>query len=143
MPSNPLSRLFGQSPIKPMQDHMAKAHACTELLRDFLQATLADDWNRAEALQGDIVQLEHEADELKRDIRLNLPKSLFLPVPRSDLLDLLTRQDKVANVAKDIAGLMLVRRMRIADTLSGAMTEYLACAIAASSQALVAINEFD
>lgn len=143
MPSNPLSRLFGQSPIKPMQDHMAKAHACTERLREFLQAALANDWEHAESLQREISRLEHEADDLKRDIRLNLPKSLFLPVPRSDLLDLLTRQDKIANVAKDIAGRMLGRRMYIPGPLTGAMVEYLDCAIAASAQALLAINEID
>lgn len=143
MPNNPLSRLFGRSPIKPMQDHMAKVHSCTEQLQDFLQATLDDDWERAAAIQHTIDRLEHEADELKREIRLNLPKSLFLPVPRSDLLELLTRQDKIANVAEDIAGLMLGRRMRIPTPMATPMIEYLECAIAASSQAQVAISELD
>lgn len=143
MPGNPLGRLFGQSPIKPMQTHMARAHACTEKLREFFQATLANDWERAATAQAQVTDLEHEADALKRDVRLHLPKSLFLPVPRSDLLDLLSRQDKIANAAKDIAGLMLGRKMRFPEALAESMTAYLDCAIATSAQALVAINELD
>jgi len=122
---------------------MAKSHACTLRLKDFLQATLDGDWEQATLIQQDIDQLEHEADELKRDIRLNLPKSLFLPVPRSDLLELLTSQDKIANVAEDIAGLMLGRRMCIPQPLAQPMVAYLDCATLASDQAHVAINELD
>ena len=48
---------------------------------------------------------------MKRDIRLHLPKSIFLQVSRSDILELLAAQDRVANKAKDIAGLTLGRKM--------------------------------
>ena len=38
---------------------------------------------------------------LKKDLRLNMPSSLLMPVARTDLLDLLMIQDKIANSAKD------------------------------------------
>ncbi len=34
----------------------------------------------------DISQCEREADSLKREIRLKLPRGLFLPIDRTDLL---------------------------------------------------------
>lgn len=135
--------MFGRSPIGSLEEHMAKVHACAEALLPFFEAVLAEDWGRAEQLQTHISHLEHQADELKKDLRLHLPKSLFLPVPRSDLLELLTIQDLVANKAKDIAGLMLGRKMTIPPSLAVQITHYLQRSIDASAQAERAIDELD
>ncbi len=143
MPTNPFISLFGRSPIKPMQEHMAKAHECAASLVPFFDAVLAHDWARVEQIQKQISQLELEADGLKRSVRQNLPKSLFLPVPRSDLLELLSVQDKVANRAKDIAGLMLGREMCVPPALHTLMRAYVQRVVDASAQALKAMNELD
>ncbi len=135
--------MFGRSPIGSLEEHMAKVHACAEALLPFFEAVLVEDWNRAEQLQAHISHLEHQADELKKDLRLHLPKSLFLPVPRSDLLELLTIQDLVANKAKDIAGLMLGRRMIIPAPLAESIKVFLQRSIDASAQAEKAIDELD
>lgn len=143
MPSNPFVSLFGRSPIGPMQQHMAKAHECAANLLPFIEASMAGDWSRAEQIQQDMARLEQEADKLKKDVRLNLPKSLFLPVPRSDLLELLSVQDKVANRAEDIVGLMLGRQMQVPAALQPLMRQYVARTVDASAQALRAMNELD
>lgn len=140
---NPFGELFGRSPIKPMQLHMEKSHSCVLLLVSFYAATIANDWSEAERIQKQITLLEHEADDLKRDIRLNLPNSLLLPVPRSDILELLTTQDMLANHTKDIAGLMLGRQMQTPEILVPAMKEYIEASVNASEHALRAINELD
>ncbi len=57
--------------------------------------------------------LEKEADVLKREIRLKSPRGLFMPVDRTDMLELLTQQDKLANLAKDIAGRVYGRQLVI------------------------------
>tara|TARA_B100000809_G_scaffold258926_1_gene302947 strand:- start:4403 stop:5083 length:681 start_codon:yes stop_codon:yes gene_type:complete len=139
--SNPLSNMFGQSPIKPMEKHMAVSVDTARQLKAFFAAAVVNDWVAAEKVQKKIGKLENEADALKKHLRLNLPKSLFLPVPRSDLLELLTMQDKIANRAKDIAGIMLGRQMGIPKLIETAMLEFVASSIAAAEQALVAINE--
>lgn len=140
---NPISDLFGKSPIKPMQKHMAVAADAASKLEDFILASHAGDWTQAEACYEAIKDLEHEADDLKIGIRLHLPKSLLLPVPRYDLLDLLTIQDKVANVSKDIAGLMLGRQMSFPEPMQKLITEYVQSAIATARQALKAVQELD
>ena len=143
MPTNPFVSLFGRSPIGPMQQHIAKAHECAANLVPFFEAIMAEDWARVEQVQQQMSHLEHEADKLKKSVRLHLPKSLFLPVPRSDLLELLSVQDKVANRAKDIAGLMLGRQMAIPQSLQPLMRTYVQRSVDASAQALKAMNELD
>ncbi len=143
MPINPFVSLFGRSPIGPMQQHFAKAHECAANLIPFFEAVMAEDWARVESTQQEMARLEHEADKLKKSVRMHLPKSLFLPVPRSDLLDLLSVQDKVANRAKDIAGLMLGRCMAIPHDLKPQMLLYVRRCVDASAQALKALNELD
>lgn len=143
MPINPFVSLFGRSPIGPMQQHIAKAHECAANLVPFFEAVMAEDWAKVEQVQQEMSRLEHEADKLKKSVRLHLPKSLFLPVPRSDLLELLSVQDKVANRAKDIAGLMLGRQMAIPQALQPLMRTYVQRSVDASAQALKAMNELD
>lgn len=135
--------MFARSPIHPLQQHMAKAQACAELLKPFFKAVLAEDWPQVIDFQAKISQLENEADEMKRDLRLHLPKSLFLPVPRGDILQLLMRQERLANAAKDIAGIVLGRRMKIPQLISVAFEQYLQRSLDAVAQANKAINELD
>lgn len=141
--SSPLSALFGRSPIRPIQEHMAKAQQCVVLLGDFLEASFSKDWVKAEQLQKEISLRENEADDLKYNVRTNLPKSLMLPVARADLLSLLNTQDKLANRTKDIAGLMLGRKMEVPATMVDSIREYYQQSLRASQQALKAINELD
>lgn len=141
--SNTFSKLFGRSPFGPMQDHMSKSYACAEQLIPFFSAVLAEDWEQAEKLQQGIAVLENEADEMKGQIRANLPESLFMPVPRSDLLELLTVQDKIANKTKDIAGIMLGRKMTVPAAMAEDMVAYVKKAVSAADQARLAMSEID
>jgi len=97
----------------------------------------------AEKIRQQIAQLEKEADILKREIRLKLPRGLFLPVARTDLLELLTQQDKIANRAKDISGRMLGRKMEFPTEMRADFMAYLKRCIDATAQAEKAIGELD
>jgi len=143
MPTTPFLNMFGRSPIRPLEAHMLKVHLCVKELEPFFEAVLSQKWPEAARIQQDIVRLENEADDLKRDLRLHLPKGLFLPVSRSDLLELLTVQDRLANRAKDIAGLVLGRNMIFPDVVASSFTDFLQRCIEASRQSNVAINELD
>lgn len=141
--NNPLTNLFGRSPIKPMQDHMAAACEVANQLPDFFRAVVAEDWATVQAIQQSIAEKENHADDLKKNLRLHLPKSLFLPVPRTDLLELLSMQDAIANCSRDIAGIMLGRKMVIPQSIQSSMQEFVQSAINAVNQALKAIHELD
>ena len=141
--NNPISALFGPSPIKPIQKHMAKAQSCISLLGDFLEASYIKEWQKAEEIQQAIHKTENEADALKREIRTHLPRSLWLPVARNDLLEMLQIQDRLANRARDIAGIMLGRKIEIPAELVECVRDYYQKNLNTSAQALKAINELD
>ena len=66
-----------------------------------------------------------------------------MSVSRSDLLSLLNVQDKLANKAKDIAGIVLGRRMVFPDATVAPFIDFLNLCIEASKQANTAIHELD
>lgn len=143
MANRALSQLFGRSPIKPMQQHMEVANECAQALIGFFESSQKEDWDEAEARHEHIRTLENEADKHKLEIRQNLSRRLLLPVPRADLLELVRTQDKIANVSRDISGMMLGRKMVIPAAISKSMLALVKAAVATSAQALEAINEMD
>lgn len=139
--SNPFSAMFGRSPFQPLLAHIGKANECADQLLPFFEASLAGDWDEAARIREGITRLEHEADSLKTELRLNLPNTLFLPVSRSDLLDLISVQDKIANKVRDITGIMLGRRMQVPGELAQPMRDYMQTAVACVAQARQALEE--
>jgi len=141
--ANPILSLFGHSPIKPLQNHMHTVLQCVELLVPFFQAVIKEDWESVEASYNSIAEFEGQADDQKQDIRLHLPKSLFMPINRSDLIQLLSKQDKICNTAKDIAGIMLGRKQVVPKKIATDMTAYVKSAVAVAVEAKVVIDELD
>jgi predicted phosphate transport protein (TIGR00153 family) len=141
--ANPILSLFGHSPIKPLQNHMHTVVQCVDLLTPFFQAVIKEDWEAVEATYNAIAVFESQADDQKQDIRLHLPKSLFMPINRSDLIQLLSKQDKICNTAKDIAGIILGRTQVIPKKIATDMTAYVKSAIAVAIEAKVVIDELD
>lgn len=143
MPINNILGLFAQSPLKPLQKHSSKVSECCNILVPFFEATFKNDWTQAEELRKKISDAEKEADTLKREIRLKLPRGLFMPVERTDLLELVTQQDKLANYAKDIAGRVIGRSLCIPQPLQAEFLEYLQRSLDATHQASLVIEEMD
>ena len=143
MPSNSFLGVFAKSPLKPLEDHMNVVHKCSEALLPFFEAVFAADWDKAEVCQRDISLLEKEADTIKRELRTNLPGGIFMPIQRQDLLDLLTHQDKIANVSKDISGRVIGRQLQFPETMQENFLAYLGRCLDATRQARKVINELD
>lgn len=143
MPRSPFSNLFGQSPIRPIQEHIELSHQCAQQLLPFLDASLKEDWAAATEIHQKISDLEHAADDAKNELRSNLPNSLMMPVDRGDLLVMVSRQDDIANFTKDVAGIMMGRKMSIPPTIAETMKEYVETAVETSAQAVKAVNEMD
>lgn len=140
---NPLGNLFGRSPIRPIQEHMQVADRAARLLIPLIQATVDGNMDQVKEIYQSIAEAEKEADTMKRSIRRHLPKSLFLPVPRSDLLELVAIQDQVANTAKDVGVLVMGRNMQFPEKIQKSVTDFTAACVATSNQALAAIQELD
>lgn len=95
--------LFARSPFTPLRKHMEEVAACIHLLPSLFSAVYAHDLNEVHRIAKEIQGHEHEADRTKNDIRNHLPKSLFMPIDRGQLLEILSMQDTLADTAEDIA----------------------------------------
>ena len=91
--------------------HMRVVRKCTELVVPMLDALLEEDREAVQAFAEQISTLESEADTLKHELRIHLPRSLFMPVDRRDLLEVLHTQDSIADIAEDIAEMFVNRQM--------------------------------
>lgn len=82
---------------------MEKVASCVAELPALFKASIEKDAAAIEKIAANICKLEHEADLTKNDIRNHLPKSIFLPLDRSTLLEILSLQDALADQAEEIS----------------------------------------
>ena len=143
MASNYFSKIFSRSPFTAMQDHMVIVNECVHQLSPFFDAVLKHDHKAAKSIYKEISKLENKADVLKKKLRLQMPKGLFMPVARRDLLELLLVQDKAANQAKDVSGLITGRKMEFPEQLAVLLPEYVERCEDACQQASVVINQLE
>ena len=108
-----IASLFGKSPFKPLQTHMSIVKECVLEIPQLFEALIANEQKILTMQQDKIFAKEEKADTLVDDLRIHLPRSLFMAVDRRDLLDLLEMQDNIADTAQDIAGLMMERDMSV------------------------------
>ncbi len=138
-----IQSIFAQSPFKPLFKHIKKVHECCTKLIPFFEAVFSGSWEEALACQQEIKALEKEADSMKKDIRMRLPTGLFMPFDRSDLLELVTQQDKIANRAKDVAGIVLGRQLSIPADIKEQFMSYITRCLDATKYSTKIIGELD
>ncbi len=138
-----LANIFGTSPVQPLEQHMNIVYRCAKKLRPFVNAVVKRDLKRMANARAEIEALENAADDLKKEIRLNMPKSLFMPVPREDLLELLLVQDKIANRTRDVSGIIFGREMKIPKAIAKKYVAFVSCNIEAVKQARKSVRELD
>jgi predicted phosphate transport protein (TIGR00153 family) len=141
--TNFISQMLGRSPVEPLQEHIKVACKAAYLLPDLFAAANLNDWVKVNKITEEIRDLENLADDMKMDIRSNMPKSLFMPVPRQDLLELLLVQDKVANISKQIAGMVRLRKMQIPDALIDSFNAFVSRCMQAAKKAKHSVYELD
>ena len=118
MATNPLIKLFGQSPFKPLQEHMRVVVRCAAEVPGLFEALCAGNDDKIKEIRDEIFALENEADEIKNQLRSHLPKTMFMPVDRRDILEILDLQDSIADTAQDIAGMLMVRQPKVLDPIA-------------------------
>lgn len=138
-----IGALLGHSPFTSLQKHMEQVMACVREVPALFEALLADDADAVNAQMVKIFELEDAADKIKNELRAHLPRSLFMPVDRRDLLEVLQMQDSIADTAQDIAGMLVQRKMNVPDFLAPVLPLFVARCIDACEQAERIINELD
>lgn len=143
MSTNPLGRLFGPSPFGPIQGHMQTVESCAAAVEPLLAAFAAGDFDAMRERRREIDELEDQADRQKNDLREKLPRSLFLPVDRRDLLELLHVQDSIADAAQDVAEYLDFGPPSLPDDFRRPLDELAAACLETVRAAHEAIEELD
>ena len=142
-PVNPLASLLRNSPFKPMQQHMRAVKQCVDEVPALFEALTTSDMQMVKSITAKIIAHEQAADAIKNTLRGHLPKSLFMPVDRRDLLELLEVQDAIAGKARDIASLLVQRNMEVAEPMRSPLLELVRQCVGAVAQATLVIEELD
>ena len=108
-----ISSMFAKSPFKPLRDHMDKVAESVAPLKEFFEALNQKDYAKVKEIQLQVSLAEKEADIIKNEVRDHLPRSIFMPINRRDLLEMLDMQDTIADVAQDIVNLLTLRKMSL------------------------------
>lgn len=144
MPRRPvIASLFGRSPFHALQEHMRAVLDCVREVPGLFDALAGGDQELVAEIKQRIFEKEHAADEVKNVLRSHLPKGLFMPVDRRDLLEILQTQDSIADTAQDIAGLLVERRMGLPQPLVEPVLELVKSCVAVCEEALGIIEHLD
>lgn len=138
-----IANLFARSPIKPLQHHIEVVSSCAQEVITLFETLIQGDEDALQASVDRIFALESEADAIKHDLREHLPKSLFMPMERGDLLKILDLQDHIADTAQDIAGLLQVRKFDVPAAFSEPLLALVRRCVDACMLCEKIINELD
>ena len=136
-----LNKFFAPSPFVQLHEHAKKVHECVELLRPLTDALLAEDYEKIEQLHDVMSRTEHEADEIKTELRDKISKLYFLSVGRDELSRFLGYQDDVADAAEDFAVVLVLRRTKVPEELKGDFMAFVEQVISVSEQLMALESE--
>ena len=140
---SPLGKLFGRSPIAPLQEHMQVAEEAVQLLSQLQEAASLGNVTRRDEIHAQLELNGREARDLHRDLRQHLPRGLLLAVPRPDMLTLLDLQQRVVRDCQHAADTLTLRTTAVPDTLLGGLEQLSEAMVDGSGVALTAIRELD
>lgn len=110
--------LFAESPFKPLREMGQKVRECAHELTPLFEAFYQGDYDAVRAQAEKISHLEHEVDKIKESVRAKMPKTIFLPVDRRDLLEVISGLDAIADCAEDVGILFTLREMESYEQLN-------------------------
>lgn len=138
-----IAKVFGRSPFIPLQMHMDKVTECVDCIPLIFESYRSHDTEAVKSLSDRISKLEHEADLIKHDIRNNLPRGIFMPVARTNLIRILNIQDGIANRAEDISVLLTFKQAGVFKGFNPAFDDLLNLSLEAFKLTRNIINELD
>ena len=141
--TSPFTALLRQSPFRQVQEHMRIVSQCIAEIPPLFDALIKKDREQIKTVSARIGNLESQADKIKNEFRLNMPKRLFLAVDRKDLLELIREQDSIADIAEKICGIFAVREMEVPEAIKTLLLELIQQTIDIGSKAVEIIEQLD
>ncbi|NUQ80202.1 MAG: TIGR00153 family protein [Bacteroidetes bacterium] len=140
---NIFSGMFKQSPFSQLQAQMAEVDKCTGLIRPMFEALAEGKHDEVKNIAKQIMFFEHQADEIKDQIRNTIHDSIFLPVEKKDLLRQLSAQDDIADAAEDVAVLLTLRKSTVPAFMKEDIFRFIDKCLEATQLASKIVQELD
>ena len=141
--TSPFASLMRQSPFKPVQAHMRVVSRCVAEMQPLFDAIIKKDREQINALAEKIGELESEADQIKNEFRLHMPKRVLFAVARRDLLALIQQQDIIADTAEKIGQIVTQRDMEVPAAIEEHLLNLVQRTTDTCSQAAAMIEQLD
>lgn len=136
-----MESIFGESPFKGVAKHTEKVHECVKLLQPLSEALLNEEYDKIEELHNRMSKTEHEADQIKDQLRDQIAKVYMLSVNKSDMAQFIRMQDGVADSAEDFSVVLLLRKTRMPPELRDDFRAFVAQVVSVSEHLLKIATE--
>ena len=97
----PFFNMFMTSPFEGLQEHAEKVKECTWAFQQAMECHFSSKCKTFEEFRQEIVQMEREADAIKRLIRGHIPKETMMPISNFLVFRYLREQDGVLDAVED------------------------------------------
>jgi predicted phosphate transport protein (TIGR00153 family) len=97
----PFLSMFMTSPFDGIQEHAEKVKECAWAFQQAMECYISKQCQNFDELLNEVIQLESEADAVKRRIRGHLPIGTLMPVSKFQLFRYLREQDGVLDAVED------------------------------------------
>lgn len=97
----PFSSMFMTSPFDGLEEHAEKVKECAWNFQHAIECHVSNRCKNFEELRQGIINLEREADAVKRRIRGHIPKGTLMPVDKFEIFRYLREQDSVLDAVED------------------------------------------
>jgi uncharacterized protein len=141
--TSPFASLMRHSPFKPIQAHMRVVSRCVAEMQPLFDAIIKKDREQVNALAAKIGELESEADQIKNEFRLHMPKRVLMAVARRDLLSLIQQQDIIADTVEKIGQIVTQRDMEVPAAIKELLLKLVQHTIDICFQAAAMIEQLD
>jgi len=95
-----------QEILNDVFQHVERVLECVKGMKEILQALFDNNMEKKNQYISNVKEAEHQGDEIRRKIVVELSKGLFFPPDREDLILLNERLNDIADGAKGVARLL-------------------------------------
>lgn len=138
-----IGKLFGRSPFGQIQTHMDQVGKCITKMSEAIDVMLEGRFDELDAYAQQVSQLEHQADQIKVDIRNHLLRRFFMPIDRTEVLEILSMQDKLADTAEDVCKVITLKRLPFFDGIRAEFDSFVKLNLNAFQLVASIVSELD
>lgn len=109
---------------KHSKEHVELVYECVHKLNNLMESFYRNDYETLDKIVEEVSQLEHSADDVRRQMELEFYNGAFLPFDREDRILLAEQVDKVADMTEETAYGISLSRIEFPEKFEEDFTEF-------------------